>query len=312
MTKGTFKYSFTVFTPTYNRARLLPRAYKSLKDQTFRDFEWIIVDDGSTDDTNKLVQEWIEEATFPIHYSWQPNSGQHVAINRGIEKAQGYFFAILDSDDWYVPRALERFLYHWECIPDEKKSSFSGVAGLCAYPSGEIVGTRFPYDVLDSDSIGIRVHYRVKGDKIGAHRAEVMREFPFPEDLGRYVTKSLVWNRRALHYASRCVNEVLAYKEYQPGGMSAQSMLVRVMSPKAARLYYKEFISMGRPLPVDIVLRNYINYVRYSLHAGVPLREQILDVPSRLLWSTCFLPGAGVCLKDKLALRGKALWDGDQ
>jgi glycosyltransferase involved in cell wall biosynthesis len=302
MDKSTLKYTFTVFTPTFNRSDLLPRVYESLKIQTFRDFEWLVVDDGSTDGTDALVAEWIEESPFPIQYMWQPNSGQHVAINRGIEAAQGYFFCILDSDDWFVPQALERFLYHWESIPDEEKSSFSGVVCLHAYSSGEVVGTGFPRDVIDSDSIEIRTRYRVGGDKIAAHRTEVMRQFPFPEDLGDYVTKSLVWNRRALRYSSRYVSEVLAHKDYRPGGMSDRSTVVRVTSPVAARLVYQEFVSAGRPLPVDIAIRNYANYVRYSLHAGVTVKEQIADVPSKLFWWVSFPVGAGFYFKDRLVL----------
>ena len=83
MDTGAFKYTFTVFTPTYNRVDLLPKAYDSLRNQTFCDFEWVIVDDGSTDGTEAIVHEWSNEAPFPIHYTWQPNRGKAVAINRG-------------------------------------------------------------------------------------------------------------------------------------------------------------------------------------------------------------------------------------
>jgi hypothetical protein len=181
------------------------------------------------------------------------------------------------------------------------------VVALYAYPSGEIVGTEFPQDVLDTDNLEMRVRYRVTGDKVAAHRTEVMRQFPFPENLGRYVTPALAWNRRALHYASRYVNEVLAYADYQPGGLSDKSTTVRVTSPKAARLYYQEFVSTGRPLPVDIGVRNYANYVRYSLHAGVGLREQILDVPSKLLWITSLPLGAALYVRDAVTLRRRGL-----
>ena len=85
MGTGAFKYTFTVFTPTYNRVNLLPKAYDSLRDQTFCDFEWVIVDDGSTDGTGAIVREWSNEAPFPIHYTWQANRGKAVAINRGVE-----------------------------------------------------------------------------------------------------------------------------------------------------------------------------------------------------------------------------------
>jgi glycosyltransferase involved in cell wall biosynthesis len=303
MDKNPFKYTFTVFTSTYNRADLLPRTYDSLKSQTFRDFEWVIIDDGSTDGTGEIVQSWIEESPFPISYTWQPNRGKAVAINRGVERALGCFFPILDSDDWFAPEALERFLYHWESIPDEDKPHFSGVVGLYAYPSGEVVGTRFPREVVDSDGMEIRLRYRVKGDKIAAHRTEVMREFPFPENLGRYVTPALVWNRRALRYLARYVNEVLAYTEYQPGGLSASSSAIRMESPKAAHLYYKEFISTGRPLPIDIALRNYANYARYSFHANVGLRRQLSDAPSGFLWLSSLPLGIALFLRDTMTLR---------
>ena len=92
-------YTFTVFTPTYNRAATLARVYESLQRQTFTDFEWIIVDDGSTDETAELVQQWRSESSFPIRYIWQPNQGKHVAFNRGVELARGELFLPHDSDD---------------------------------------------------------------------------------------------------------------------------------------------------------------------------------------------------------------------
>lgn len=102
-----FDYTFTVFTPTYNRSHLLGRLYESLKRQTFRDSEWVIVDDGSTDQTQELVKHWQMEASFPIRYFWQPNSGKHVAYNRGLQEARGFLFADIDSDDFFAPEALD-------------------------------------------------------------------------------------------------------------------------------------------------------------------------------------------------------------
>src|SRR6476619_6982250 len=87
-----YQHLFTVFTPTYNRARTLDRVYTSLKNQTFRDFEWIIVDDGSSDETSNLVQAWQQEAGFPVRYVYQPNLGKHVAFNRGVAEARGELF----------------------------------------------------------------------------------------------------------------------------------------------------------------------------------------------------------------------------
>src|SRR5690242_19362698 len=99
---------FTVFTPTYNRAHTIERVYRSLCTQNCRDFEWLVVDDGSTDGTEALIRQWQHEAEFPIRYFWQPNAGKHVAMNRGVAEASGSLFLTLDSDDACVPWALER------------------------------------------------------------------------------------------------------------------------------------------------------------------------------------------------------------
>ena len=103
---------FTVFTPTYNRAYTLHRVYESLKAQTYRDFEWLIVDDGSNDNTRELIQKWQNESLFSIRYIYQQNSGKHIAFNRAVREAKGELFLTLDSDDACVEEALERFKYH--------------------------------------------------------------------------------------------------------------------------------------------------------------------------------------------------------
>src|SRR5579884_1059571 len=132
---------FTVLTATYNRAYCLPRVYQSLCAQTFRDFEWVIVDDGSTDGTKELVASW-KSSFFPIRYFWKPNAGKHTAINLGVLQAKGELTLILDSDDPCIPTALERFDFHWRQIPNPEK--FANLSCLCARPDGSIVGKPYP------------------------------------------------------------------------------------------------------------------------------------------------------------------------
>src|SRR3954466_3782814 len=107
--KQEFRYTYTVFTPSYNRAHLLPRVYESLEKQTFRDFEWLVVDDGSKDNTAQVIKELAAKASFPVRYVAKPNGGKPTAVNRGAQEAQGRLITILDSDDWFKPEALERF-----------------------------------------------------------------------------------------------------------------------------------------------------------------------------------------------------------
>lgn len=190
-----YKYTFTVFTPTFNRAHTLHRAYESLKAQTFRDFEWLIVDDGSNDNTKALVEKWQMEASFPIRYIFQENQGKHVAFNHGVELAEGELFLTFDSDDACVPVALERFKYHWDNIPLNEQNNFSAVTALCKDQKGTLVGDKFPLDITDSDSLEIRYKYKVKGEKWGFHRTDILKQFPFPdfENIKKYIFRKALF-----------------------------------------------------------------------------------------------------------------------
>ncbi|MGC8972440.1 MAG: glycosyltransferase family A protein, partial [bacterium] len=120
----------TLFTPTYNREKLLSRLYESIKRQSFSNFEWIIVDDGSTDNTEQMVESWLKESTFDIRYFYQQNSGKHIAINKGVREARGELFFIIDSDDWLGDDSLQDIWQTWQSIPEKQKPYFAGVSGL--------------------------------------------------------------------------------------------------------------------------------------------------------------------------------------
>jgi glycosyltransferase involved in cell wall biosynthesis len=200
---------FTVFTPTYNRAHTLHRVYDSLCAQTARDFEWIVVDDGSTDSTGELVTNWAKTADFPIRYFRQEHSGKHIAHNFAVREARGKFFLPLDSDDACSPRALERMAYHWNAIPERDRALYSGVDGLCSYQNGQIVGDVFPSDPFDNSLRERRYLHRIRGEKWGSTLTDIVRRFPFPE-LGdsQFTPEGLVWLDIAKNYKNRCVNEV--------------------------------------------------------------------------------------------------------
>lgn len=202
--------TFTVFTATYNRAATLPRVFTSLTQQDFRDFEWLIVDDGSTDGTADLVRSWQRSAEFPIHYIYKPNGGKHTAWNVGLDNAKGRFFLSLDSDDACTPDALRVFIDSWESIEPDRRGEFTGVCALVKDANGTVIGDRFPSDVFDSDSSALRFQHHIAGEKWGFHRTDVVREFRFPEEEGvRYVPESVVWGRIAAKYQERFINRAL-------------------------------------------------------------------------------------------------------
>ncbi|MFH0789442.1 MAG: glycosyltransferase family A protein, partial [Pseudomonadota bacterium] len=196
-----YQYTFTVFTPTYNRAHTLNRVYISLQEQTFRDFEWLIVDDGSSDHTSGLIKDWQNEAAFPIRCIRQENQGKPVAFNWGVQEARGEFFLLIDSDDGFVPETLERFKYYWEDIPGEEREKFVGVTGHCMDQGGKIVGDKFPSEGLDSDSLEIRYKFKIKGEKWGFLRTDVLRKYPFPVvQNSKFIPEGIIWSAIAKKY----------------------------------------------------------------------------------------------------------------
>lgn len=268
-------YNFTVCTPTLNRANLLGRVYDSLKKQDFRDFEWLIIDDGSTDNTAALVDFWIKESILAIRYIKQENKGKHVALNLALDNARGKFFLIIDSDDYFIDNALSTFFKHWQSI--EPKESFSGVFANCLNPNRKLIGSKFPEDVYDSNFIETFYHKKVVGDKCGFFVTDILRAYRFPVFAGeKFLSEALVWNRLALKYQTRFINEGLVVADYQPDGLSGRSVKVRIDSPIGAATYYKEFLSL--PVSFFWKLRNLINYVRFSRHGRINVRKQIINL----------------------------------
>lgn len=213
----------TVFTPTYNRAENLYRLFESLKSQTCLDFEWIVIDDGSTDDTRGVVDEFILECDkFPIKYYLQENMGKHVAINYGVQVASGEAFFIVDSDDWLPNNSIELIYSFFNQIED--KEGFAGVAGLKLYKDDKTVGSTFKGDYLDCTTLQ-RAKNNILGDKAEVFYTEILKEHPFPVFEGEnFMSEEVVWNRIANDgYKIRWFNEKLYYCEYLEDGLSKSS-----------------------------------------------------------------------------------------
>lgn len=293
--------TFTVLTPTFNRERTLGRVHASLEAQSFRDFEWLVVDDGSSDGTESLVRDRTGGSSFPIVYLRQPNRGKHMALNRGVEHARGRFCAVLDSDDWYRPEALERLLAAWASIPEP--GGFAGVEARCAYGDGSLIGDRLPCQVLDSDMYELRYLHGIRGDTIGMVRTDVLRRYPFPEREG-FVTEARVLNRIAQHHRTRFISEVLAHKEYVPGGITNEGTTAagRIRRSQLSVEYITELLALGRPMRHGLRYRAYANLVRNSLHGERGWGAQRRSVPSSGWWLAAAPAGLLLYLRDRRAL----------
>ncbi len=269
--------TFTVFTPTFNRVHTLERVYRSLLAQTYADFEWLIVDDGSRDNTKALIASWQSEKKMAIRYLYQENQGKPSAHNRGIAEASGRLFLPLDSDDACTADSLERLLYHWEQIPQPAREGFSGVTCHCRDLEGRLVGTPFPAAVIDATPQEMHLLGQVRGEKWGFQRTDVLRSYPFPLFPGeKFVPEGLVWNRIGRKYKIRHINEALRLYDTHSKGMTATLSRTRVHSPRGMRLYYRECLDV--PMPADERTKTFINYLRASFHAGIPPRPAVREL----------------------------------
>lgn len=252
----------TVFTPSYNRAELLPRLYRSLCKQTFRDFEWLVVDDGSSDNTKETINRFKSEETFfPIRYYKKDNGGKHTAINMGVKLAKGELFFIADSDDMLPADSLDTVCKYWNQIKEDK--TFAGICGLDKSTDNHIIGSGLPKDIIDGSLINVRFGMKIKGDMKEVLRTSVLSQYPFPEINGeKFCPEILVWNRIGLKYQMRYFSKVIYIADYQKNGITSNIVKQRMNSPIATTLTYQEMTSYNA-IPTTTRLRAAINYWRF-------------------------------------------------
>ena len=243
-----YSKKITVFTPTYNRAYIIRNVYDSLCRQTYKDFEWLVIDDGSEDDTEALIDSFIVENKISITYVKKNNGGQHTALNMAIECAKGRLLMIVDSDDYLTDNALERILY-WENTIAEK-NGYAGVSGLKSFPCGDVIGDVWKHkeDFVDATNLE-RTKYRLWGDKAEAYYTDVLRKYyPIPVFAGENdVEKGVLWNRIAnAGYKLRWFNEKIYICEYLDDGMSKNIIANHLKNFQGYTCWRRELIDMQK------------------------------------------------------------------
>ncbi|MFD1773451.1 glycosyltransferase family 2 protein [Paenibacillus rhizophilus] len=232
----------TVFTPTYNRGYILPELYQSLKAQTFADFEWLVIDDGSNDRTHELFDAWLREQNrFSVRYYRVENGGKHRAINKGVDLAEGELFFIVDSDDRLTPDALESIVKWEEGLTD--KSRFCGVAGNRGANEQHILGTTFEGEYVDATSLE-RTRLGITGDKAEIFYTEILRNYKFDEIEGEtFITESTVWDRMAYDGLKiRWFNQTIYICDYLEDGLTHNMKRIFSENPQGTALYIKQQI----------------------------------------------------------------------
>jgi glycosyltransferase involved in cell wall biosynthesis len=221
--------TLTVFTPTYNRAYTLHLCYESLLRQTCIDFKWLIIDDGSSDNTKELVQKWIDENKIPIRYFYQENKGMHGAHNAAYRLIDTELNTCIDSDDYMPDDAVEKIVKFWKEKGSEK---YAGIVGLDCTKDGKIIGTKFPDNLKETTLNGFYAHGG-RGDKKLVYRTEVINSYPeYPIFEGeKYVSLAYKYLLIDQDYELLVLNDPLVVVEYMPDGSSMNMFNQYVKNP---------------------------------------------------------------------------------
>ena len=248
----------TVFTPTFNRGYLMNKLFHSLNSQTNKHFEWLIVDDGSIDQTGELIETFKEQADFEIRYFYQQNGGKHRAINHGLDLARGELFFIVDSDDSLTDDAIEKIFNNYSGIAFD--NSFAGVAFNKGFSKKRIVGETFEGTYIDCDNLH-RGKHNILGDKAEVYRTDILKSIKFPVvDGENFMSEVVLWNEVARRgYKLRWFNDIIYFCDYLEDGLTKNSEKILFNNPVAHQMMTKEL------LQIDFTLKRKFGLI-YNYH----------------------------------------------
>ena len=290
--------TLTVFTPAYNRAHTLPRTYESLLAQDCKDFIWLIVDDGSQDNTAELVKQWqAKDNGFEIQYIYKENGGMHTAHNTAYANIYTELNTCIDSDDKLAFGAVEKILTRWNQVRDK---GYAGIIGLDADFEGNILGTGFPQGLLDTTVSGYYARGG-SGDKKLVYRTDIINSYPeYPVFTGeKYVSLAYKYRLIDQTYKMAVLNDVLCNVEYQPDGSSNTMWRQYLLNPKGWAFWRK--VRMQYPDSKKRSVIDCIHYVSSSILAKNP--RYIKESPKKLLSVLC--TPAGIILSMVVKMKNK-------
>lgn len=278
--------TLTVFTPTYNRAYCLHLGYYALKRQTCNDFKWLIIDDGSTDNTKELVDSWIKEGIVDIEYHYKENGGMHTGHNMAYEYIDTELNVCIDSDDYMPDNAVELIISRWR---KGGGSQYAGLLGIDVYENGDVVGTSFPDDLNECRYSEIKRKYGVIGDIKCVFRTDIIKEYMpypvFPEE--KFVPLNYPYELIASKYKMLCSNDVYCVVEYMEDGSTINIAKQYAKNPRG--FAYARKILMSNRLYFSDRFREAMHYVSSSIF----LRNSdfLKESPVKLLTLLAFFPG---------------------
>ena len=281
------KVLISVFTPTYNRAKYLTTAFESLKKSTFKNFEWVIADDGSTDDTQKIVEAFISESDFPIRYFRYEHGGKMRTMNSGVQECIGKFFFELDSDDEIASNGLELLLNIWRTIENEDK--YYCVVGRCLDVNNKLIGEYYP-DNFNEFSVKTQNSSKFNWACMSLIKLDILKKYPFPLPVDcDFIPEAVVWRKIAIDYRQWYTNEI-CYIYHR--NEDEKSLTSKKPDPRPTYWYYIYFFNNIFPIDKNTSIKEYLVYAASlchgSIRCGYKFKRITSDLNTMLSKTLCF------------------------
>ena len=286
-----YDYKLTILTPTYNRASNLGKLYLSLTEQTNCNFQWLILDDGSDDDTDAVVHGFSKD-NIHIDYYKKTNGGKHTALNYAHPYIKGEWTCIVDSDDFLTNDAVDSILYYIDAYNSVDK------VGVISFLRGADISSPFNKDFPDKPFVSNHINFRVNanrgGDCCEVVRTEILKEHPFPEFKGeRFLGEGYLWNYTGFHYNTLYVNKVIYICEYLEGGLTKSGRSMRIACPLGGMANSQSFFEKvkERKVSLKVLIKEAMLYVCYGKFARYGFSRLVRNTNRPFLVALLYLPG---------------------
>ncbi|WP_225748876.1 glycosyltransferase family 2 protein [Paraeggerthella sp. Marseille-Q4926] len=279
-----------IFTPTYNRAYMLEALFESLKAQTSQRFYWLIVDDGSTDETRSLVERFSSESSFRVVYVKRENGGKQRAHNTGVECCESELFFCVDSDDVLVPCAVEVILDAWEVY--RANTSVAGLVGLCGRDENTPLGTRMPQGERTITFWDLYYKKGHRGDSALVYRTEILRRYPFFVAEGeKFMAEPYVYHQIDLEYTLGVVDSVFIVREYLEDGYTHNVREITKRNPIGYRILKRMYIEYS-----DTLYLKFYNSILYLVGCKLSgMKSGVKNAPNPIIAAFAYLPAVLLC-----------------
>lgn len=295
-----YKYEISICTPTYNRGEKIKKLFESLQRQQNKRFEWVIVDDGSKDDTTEAVEKFKKVSDFPIKYIKKLNGGKHTALNEALGYIEGKYTLIVDSDDTMSDNAINKLIPYLKNIDSDEE-----VCGICSWrlkDNGELFCSRFPQNEMKESFLDLNYKLNLSGEYTLTIKTNIMKKYKFPEyDNIKFITESVVWHDISGKYKFLCINEPTVIGDYLEDGLTNSIWKNKELLKGLAysNLYIINNNIYNKKEYFKLWIKSYIDLIRFSLLSDVNYYNHINKSKDRLIYTTVYPLGYMLYLKSK-------------